>query len=44
MTCLQKLKAKGIETFSIFLQGQNLFTITKYESLDPETKSGYATC
>jgi hypothetical protein len=32
---------KRIETGSsrIFIQGQNLFTITKFEGLDPETKS-----
>ncbi len=35
----KKLKTRGVEAFSVFLQGQNLFTITSYESLDPETKS-----
>lgn len=35
----EKLKTKGLDAFSVFLQGQNLLTITKYESLDPETKS-----
>jgi TonB-dependent starch-binding outer membrane protein SusC len=29
----------GLQNAGIFLQGQNLFTITKYIGLDPETKS-----
>jgi len=28
-----------IQNFRVFLQGQNLLTITKYEGLDPETQS-----
>lgn len=35
----EKLKTKGVEACSVFMQGQNLFTITNYESMDPETKS-----
>jgi hypothetical protein len=34
----ETLKTKTGE-LQVFVQGQNLFTITKYQSLDPETKS-----
>ena len=30
------LKRVGIERFKVYLQGQNLFTFTKYTGLDPE--------
>jgi hypothetical protein len=30
------LKKAGIERFRLYLQAQNVFTITKYTGLDPE--------
>ncbi len=33
------MKATGMQSGSLFIQGQNLFTITSYTGLDPETKS-----
>jgi TonB-dependent starch-binding outer membrane protein SusC len=33
------LKRTAFESARIFAQGQNLFTITKFKGLDPETKS-----
>lgn len=32
-------KEKGLQNCRIYLQGQNLFTITKYKGLDPETRT-----
>ncbi|WP_259070356.1 SusC/RagA family TonB-linked outer membrane protein [Mucilaginibacter sp. X4EP1] len=29
----------GIQSWNVFLLGQNLFTLTKYQGLDPETRS-----
>jgi hypothetical protein len=37
-----KLKTVGIERLRIYLQGANLFTITKYTGLDPELIGGTA--
>lgn len=34
------LKKTGLEQAKVFLQGQNLFTLTPYTGLDPETGSG----
>ena len=33
---LSPLKKIGIDKFRIYIQGSNLFTITKYTGLDPE--------
>jgi hypothetical protein len=33
------LQRAGVKNASVFLQGQNLVTITQYNGLDPETKS-----
>lgn len=33
------LKRAGIGSFEVFIQGQNLVTITKYKGLDPETQT-----
>jgi TonB-linked SusC/RagA family outer membrane protein len=35
-------KNKGLESLRIFVQGQNLFTITKYKGFDPEASSPVA--
>ncbi|MBD3749987.1 MAG: TonB-dependent receptor [Sphingobacteriales bacterium] len=37
-----KLKTLGIDRFRVYLQGANLFTITKYTGLDPELIGGTA--
>jgi len=34
---IKKLNIKHVKEFSLFLQGQNLFTITPYTGLDPES-------
>lgn len=34
-----RLQKAGVNTFQLFVQGQNLITITQYRSLDPETRS-----
>jgi hypothetical protein len=33
------LSKTGMKSFSLYLQGQNVFTITGYKGLDPETQS-----
>lgn len=33
------IKGTGLQNGNLFVQGQNLFTITNYSGLDPETKS-----
>lgn len=38
---MQFLKAAKLNHARFFLQGQNLFTLTPYKGLDPETLSGY---
>jgi len=31
----------NLQDFTVFVHGQNVLTITKYEGLDPETGSSY---
>jgi len=35
----QKLKKIGVQNCKVFIQAQNLFTITSYKGLDPETQN-----
>jgi TonB-linked SusC/RagA family outer membrane protein len=36
------IKKASIQNLKVYLQAQNLFTITSYKGLDPETESSYA--